>query len=164
MVEVEGGDKRWISGLQEGRMWIVERTESRHVSVYSGFAAECWKVDKYSDARMHSMADRVLASNAILDSRLTECHGCWHVILWECSMHLPIRMSGIVRFCSWIEWAGEAFLEGSMVRKLLLAFRVGHHRLGQYNSSAILSTFCTMSKPQTTTTELLLIRKVTAEC
>lgn len=34
MVVVEGGDKRWISGLHEGRMLIVERTEPRHV--YSG--------------------------------------------------------------------------------------------------------------------------------
>ena len=56
--------------------------------------------------------NRPLASNAIVNSRLTECHGCWHVIFdfVGSSMHLPIRLSGSARYSGWIEWAGEAFL------------------------------------------------------
>ena len=48
-------------------------------------AAEYCKVEvnRCSDARIHWMANRLLASNAIVNSRLTECHGCWHVILWD---------------------------------------------------------------------------------
>ena len=34
------------------------------------------EVNKCSDARIHWMANRPLASNAIVNSRLTECHGC----------------------------------------------------------------------------------------
>lgn len=67
-----------------------------------------------SDARMHWMGYWVLRGMGMdWIFRLTECHGCWHVISVRSSMHLPIRLSGIARFFRWFRSTGEALFEGS---------------------------------------------------